>query len=240
MGCEPDERPRRLQPRCNTAATRARVPCGAAALAVTFGADPPMEFLILGPLEARDGGGRCPSGGAKQRALLALLLLHAERGRLERPAGRRAVGRARRRRPRRRRVQVYVSRLRKALEPTLGRRRVLVTRAPGYVLRVDAGELDLDRFERLVARRAQAAADPPTAARAAARGARAVARAAARRPRLRAVRPGRDRAARGAAAGGARGPDRGRPRARPRTPSSSASSRRSSPSTRCASACAAS
>ena len=48
-----------------------------------------------------------------------------------------------------------------------------------------------------------------------ARGARALARAAARRLRLRVVRPGGDRPARGAPAGRARGADRGRPRGRP-------------------------
>jgi len=41
-------------------------------------------------------------------------------------------------------VQVYVSRLRKLLPDD-----VLVTRAPGYLLRVEVDELDLDRFERL-------------------------------------------------------------------------------------------
>ena len=36
-----------------------------------------MEFLILGPVEARERGRALPLGGAKQRALLTLLLLHA-------------------------------------------------------------------------------------------------------------------------------------------------------------------
>ena len=36
-----------------------------------------MEFHILGTLQARDGDRPVPLGGAKQRALLALLLLHA-------------------------------------------------------------------------------------------------------------------------------------------------------------------
>ena len=34
-----------------------------------------MEFRILGPLEAWDGGKEIAVGGPKQRALLALLLL---------------------------------------------------------------------------------------------------------------------------------------------------------------------
>jgi DNA-binding SARP family transcriptional activator len=55
-------------------------------------------------------------------------------------------------------VQTYVSRLRKQLGD--GR---LVTRIPGYLLRVDPSELDLARFERLVAE--AGGADPVTAAR---------------------------------------------------------------------------
>ena len=36
-----------------------------------------MEYRILGPLEALENGGRVGLGGAKQRAVLAVLLLHA-------------------------------------------------------------------------------------------------------------------------------------------------------------------
>lgn len=36
-----------------------------------------MEFRILGPLEVLENGRRLELGGAKQRALLAILLLHA-------------------------------------------------------------------------------------------------------------------------------------------------------------------
>ena len=36
-----------------------------------------MRFLILGPLEAYDGDRKLALGGTKQRALLAMLLLHA-------------------------------------------------------------------------------------------------------------------------------------------------------------------
>jgi DNA-binding SARP family transcriptional activator len=36
-----------------------------------------MEFGVLGPLEVRDDGRTVPVGRGKQRALLALLLLHA-------------------------------------------------------------------------------------------------------------------------------------------------------------------
>ena len=55
-------------------------------------------------------------------------------------------------------VQVYVSRLRRALAED----ELLTTSRAGYRLRVRAGELDLDRFERLVddGRRALAAGRP--------------------------------------------------------------------------------
>ena len=36
-----------------------------------------MEFRILGPLEVSDGDGEVSLGGRKPRALLAVLLLHA-------------------------------------------------------------------------------------------------------------------------------------------------------------------
>jgi DNA-binding SARP family transcriptional activator/class 3 adenylate cyclase len=104
-----------------------------------------MEFRILGPLEAREEGRRLQLGGSKQRALLALLLLHANElvptqrlvdelwGASPPPSAAKAV-------------QVYVSRFRKLL----GRER-LETRGPAYVLRVEPGELDLHRFEELLA-----------------------------------------------------------------------------------------
>ena len=38
-----------------------------------------MEFGLLGPLEVRAAGGQLPLGPPKQRALLALLLLNANR-----------------------------------------------------------------------------------------------------------------------------------------------------------------
>jgi predicted ATPase/DNA-binding SARP family transcriptional activator len=105
-----------------------------------------MEFRILGPLEVAAGDELLALGGSKQRALLAILLLHANEvvssDRLieglwsERPpeSGRKVL-------------QVRVSQLRKALG-TAGRQ--LLTRPPGYVLRVDREQLDLYRFERLV------------------------------------------------------------------------------------------
>jgi DNA-binding SARP family transcriptional activator len=102
-----------------------------------------MEYRVLGPLEIREGSKSLPLGSAKQRALLALLLLNANRvvsrDRLidalwdEDPPEHVVTA-----------LQVYVSRLRKLLPAG-----VLVTQAPGYLLRLAPGELDLERFHRL-------------------------------------------------------------------------------------------
>jgi DNA-binding SARP family transcriptional activator len=103
-----------------------------------------VEFRILGTLEVWDEGRRIPLTGPKQRALLALLLLHANEvvtgDRLIEelwggdPAERTAAS-----------LRVNVSRLRRALPHD-----VLVTRSSGYTIRVDPDQLDLRRFERLV------------------------------------------------------------------------------------------
>jgi DNA-binding SARP family transcriptional activator len=102
-----------------------------------------VEFRILGPLEVRDGERVLPLGGARRRAVLALLLLDANRvvsvDRLvdgvwgDAPPSSALAS-----------LQNHLGRLRQEL----GER--LVTRPPGYVLRVADGELDLDRFLRLV------------------------------------------------------------------------------------------
>jgi DNA-binding SARP family transcriptional activator len=114
-----------------------------------------VDFRLLGPVEARAEGRPLALAGARQRALLAVLLLRAgepvSRERViadlwgERPpAG--AV----------KTVQAVVSRLRRALGGEATR---LVSSAAGYRLRVEPDELDLGRFERLCAdgRRALAA-----------------------------------------------------------------------------------
>jgi WD40 repeat protein/DNA-binding SARP family transcriptional activator/energy-coupling factor transporter ATP-binding protein EcfA2 len=104
-----------------------------------------VEFRILGPLEVLGESGKVALGGIKPRAVLAVLLLHpneavnAERLALalwgeDAPAS--AV----------KTVQVYVSRLRKAL----GDVDALATTTAGYCLRVRADELDAERFARLV------------------------------------------------------------------------------------------
>ena len=104
-----------------------------------------MDFRLLGPLEVVENGAAIDVGSAKQRALLAVLLLNANRvvstdALIESLWGERAPGTAAKA------LQVYVSQLRKAV----GRDRI-VTRSPGYELRVEPGELDLDVFEQHVA-----------------------------------------------------------------------------------------
>jgi YVTN family beta-propeller protein len=110
-----------------------------------------MEYRILGPLEVLDQGRPISLSGNRQRALLALLLLHANEvvpterllddlwGPEPPESGSKAV-------------QVLVSQLRKTLNAGSGADGVLVTQSPGYVLRVNAGELDRERFEHLVER----------------------------------------------------------------------------------------
>jgi predicted ATPase/DNA-binding SARP family transcriptional activator len=104
-----------------------------------------MQFRILGPLEVAEGDCQVSLAGA-QRALLALLLLSANEvvsaDRLtEELWGERVPGSGRAA------LQVRVSQLRKALGGDGG---PIVTRAPGYLLRVGREELDLYRFEQLV------------------------------------------------------------------------------------------
>src|SRR5919106_5904133 len=117
----------------------------------TFGVTVPrfrtgMEFRILGPLEVLDEGRVVALGGSKQRALLALLLLHANEtltpDRLidelwgDGPPATAAKT-----------LQAHISRLRRALAAD---DRAIVTRAHGYELRLDPESFDAHRFERLV------------------------------------------------------------------------------------------
>src|SRR3954447_23889860 len=120
-----------------------------------------LEFRILGPLEAIDDDRRIELGGARQRAVLAILLL--QRGEAvsvdrivdlmwgERPPAT-AV----------KTVQVYVSHLRRAVVED-----VIVSSKGGYALKVDAERVDALRFERLVeeGRAALSDDDPARAAR---------------------------------------------------------------------------
>jgi DNA-binding SARP family transcriptional activator/tetratricopeptide (TPR) repeat protein len=119
-----------------------------------------VQVRILGVLEVLEGGEARALGGAKQRGVLAILVLHrgevlsSERlidelwgGRAPATAGKM--------------VQGYVSHLRKALG-----RGVLHTEGRGYRLALAPGQLDLDEFERLAAegRGALSDGDPATAA----------------------------------------------------------------------------
>jgi DNA-binding SARP family transcriptional activator/predicted ATPase len=104
-----------------------------------------LEFSILGPLEVRADGQTIGTGARKEWALLAVLLLSAERvvpvDRLvDELWGERAPGSA----PKM--VQIYVSQLRKQLPAGL-----IQTRAPGYRLDLAEHVLDLRRFEELAA-----------------------------------------------------------------------------------------
>jgi DNA-binding SARP family transcriptional activator len=106
-----------------------------------------MEFRVLGSLEVVDGARPVPINGAKQRALLTILLLHANEavsssrlledlwGEEQPESGLTAL-------------QVRVSQLRKALGEAGAS---IVTKPSGYSLELGAHELDLHRFEQLVA-----------------------------------------------------------------------------------------
>ena len=107
-----------------------------------------IDYRILGPLEVSADGRVIEIGGPKLRVLLVILLLRANQS-VPRdvlahelwgekpPAG--AQGS----------LDVYVSRLRKALGP-YANGSVLVTRPGAYSLVVGEGQLDARRFERLV------------------------------------------------------------------------------------------
>lgn len=125
-----------------------------------------MQYRLLGPLEAVDDERPLNLGGRKQRALLALLLLSANRvvpvdqiidelwGECPPDTAANAV-------------QVHVASLRRILEPSRGggaSAAVLVTRSPGYQISVDPEQVDVLRFERLVDEARQTLArDPETA-----------------------------------------------------------------------------
>ena len=110
-----------------------------------------MDFRILGPLEVADQGRELALTGGKQSALLAILLLHPNEvvpsdRLIDELWGERAPPTAAKS------LQVHVSRLRAAFEDSgaNGGDGVVLTRGGGYLVRVRPGELDRDRFERLV------------------------------------------------------------------------------------------
>src|SRR6266540_3456107 len=111
----------------------------------------PVDFLLLGPLEARQAGRPLRLGSIKHRMLLSKLLLHANQvvstdelidtvwGEQPPPTVRQSL-------------QNHVASLRRAIEPTDGTAnppRTLLTRDPGYLLQLDPNQLDLHRFRRL-------------------------------------------------------------------------------------------
>jgi DNA-binding SARP family transcriptional activator/sugar lactone lactonase YvrE len=125
-----------------------------------------VEFRILGPLEVGIDGVELRLAGGKQRALLSLLLLHANHvistQRLlqdlwgDDPPDTAANM-----------LQVYIAGLRRRLEPNRSAgappSRVL-TRDPGYLLVVGDGELDLDHHRALVEEGRELAPTDPAAA----------------------------------------------------------------------------
>ena len=117
-----------------------------------------MDFRILGPLEIADDGRPVAVEGHKPRALLAILLVHANEvvppdrlidelwGEAPPPTASKTL-------------QAHISRLRKSLDGTLE------TRGRGYVLRVEPGRLDAHAFEELLEQgRRQLAGGHPAAA----------------------------------------------------------------------------
>jgi len=135
---------------------------------VGAGDEPLIEFRLLGQVEAWRAGNRIELGGPKQRAVLASLALRA--GRVvsqdqliddlwpEDPPARAAAT-----------VQVFVSNLRRALEPDRPRgeaARILATASPGYRLAVAPESVDAHEFARLAAqgREALTGDDPDRAA----------------------------------------------------------------------------
>jgi WD40 repeat protein/DNA-binding SARP family transcriptional activator len=120
-----------------------------------------MRYRILGPIEVHGPDGVVVLAGNKLRAVLAVLLLHAnEPVSADRLAlalwGDDAAETATRT------VRVHVSRLRRAL----GDGEIIATTPAGYCLRVRPDELDAAQFERLVedGRRALAGGQPQLAA----------------------------------------------------------------------------
>ena len=118
-----------------------------------------MDFRLLGPVEVHDNGEALRLGSPKQRALLAVLLLRANEV-VSRDAAIDALWGDDPPERAAQALQVYVHGLRRGL----GHERIEL-RGMGYALRIEPDELDLERFERLLALgRAALAAENPAAA----------------------------------------------------------------------------
>lgn len=120
----------------------------------------PMEVSLLGTLEVTDDAGKSITlSSAKQRALLAVLALNAGRvvpterliDQLWPDDAPRDVANA---------LQAHVSKLRRAL----GSADVVEMRPRGYVLHLEPKQVDVTRYEALVAAGRDAVADPARAA----------------------------------------------------------------------------
>jgi DNA-binding SARP family transcriptional activator len=121
-----------------------------------------MRFRVLGPLEVETAQGWQPIGARKWRSLLAMLLLNAGHTVSvdtltdavwgdEPPAKAANL------------VSIYVLRLRRLIGDPEGR--VLITRSPGYFIKLETGDLDSARFEELLNSGREALdADPAQAA----------------------------------------------------------------------------
>jgi DNA-binding SARP family transcriptional activator len=108
-----------------------------------------MRFRVLGPLEVLSPEGWTAISAAKWRSLLACLLVRPGQllptenliyelwGDNPPPTANNLVS-------------IYVHRLKKVIGDTEGR--MLIYRAPGYLLRVAPGDLDIQEFESLVAK----------------------------------------------------------------------------------------
>ena len=121
----------------------------------------PVEFLLLGPLEARRDGVPLRLGSLKHRILLAKLLLRANQPvstdeLIDAVWGETPPATVRQS------LQNHIAALRRALGSDL-----LITRDPGYMIQISPDQLDFERFQRLTleGRQALAEADPERAAR---------------------------------------------------------------------------
>lgn len=105
-----------------------------------------MEYLILGPVEVRDGDTEIPLDGAKQRTVLAALLLASGNFLSDADLSTLLWGVHP---PATQNAQIYnhISRLRKTLGPGVS----IIRRSPGYQMHIGAARLDLLEFERLMA-----------------------------------------------------------------------------------------
>ena len=121
-----------------------------------------VRVSLLGPMEVADADMRMTLGGPKQRSVLAMLALSANRvvaserlvaGVWGDDAGEKNLGT----------LQVYISTLRRALKDATGL--VIVSRRPGYLLEVDPDVVDVHRFDALVDTRSRPTRRRPSAGR---------------------------------------------------------------------------